>query len=100
MGVWQGTLSVSRSVDAVAFAASLCCIQPWLGAHGKQLPLLTVCELRIAASDGGVVSMSITAGPEDGSQLMSSQAWDAMVDTVGGFLREGAREVARKGRGG
>lgn len=78
-------------MDTVAFAAShLCCILLWVGITGKELPVLTMGELRISASEGGVVSMSITADPEDGSQLMSSQAWDAGVEnTVGGSLREG-----------
>jgi hypothetical protein len=61
-------------MDTVAFATILCWIQPWLGANGKELPLLTVGELRIAASEGGVVSMSTSAGHGDGSQYMSSQS--------------------------
>lgn len=85
-------------MDTVASAVSLCCIEPWLGANGKELPLLTVGELRAAASEGGVVSMSTTAGSKDSSQLMSSQTREAVVErTVGGFLREVAKEVAGKG---
>lgn len=62
------------------------------------LSLLTVGELTTAASEGGVVSMSSTVGSKDNSQLMSSQSWEAVVEkTVGGFLREGAKEVAGKG---
>lgn len=94
MWVEQGTLSASGSLDTVAFSASLCCIMPWQGANGRVLSLLTMGELTIAASEGGVVSMS----SKDNSQLLSSQTREAVVEkTVGGFLREGAKEVAGKG---
>ena len=46
-------------------------------------------DCRITASEGGVVSMSITSGSEDGSQIMSSQPGDAVVGKAVGALPGG-----------
>lgn len=62
-------MDVGRLVDAAPFAGRLCFILQWPRENGGQLILECGGELRTTAREGGVVSMSTTAGLEIGLEV-------------------------------